>query len=223
MKIITSAVALDFRALIKGAVLAGALLLTPAVASAQTTTDYTAGTVTAGYYLMAGSDAGQSFTVPAGVQSIQSVSIGVSQGGGGPRTVSMRLRTFTGGAIGATDIASRTETVAANYPATPQIVLTVPGGRAVTANEQYIILVEDTAVGLGATIATQANVYPGGAFYVSTGVPTSEDAFFKVTYQNTIVAAPVPTMTEWAMILLGLMLAGGAALVIQRRQGFGQV
>jgi hypothetical protein len=29
---------------------------------------------------------------------------------------------------------------------------------------------------------------------------------------------PVPTMTEWAMILLGLMLAGGAAVLIQRRQ-----
>lgn len=30
--------------------------------------------------------------------------------------------------------------------------------------------------------------------------------------------APVPTMTEWAMILLGLMLAGGAAVLVQRRQ-----
>jgi len=38
---------------------------------------------------------------------------------------------------------------------------------------------------------------------------------------NTIfvpVPTPVPTMTEWAMILLGLMLAGGAAVLIQRRQ-----
>lgn len=30
--------------------------------------------------------------------------------------------------------------------------------------------------------------------------------------------ASVPTMTEWAMILLGLMLAGVAALTIQRRR-----
>lgn len=30
--------------------------------------------------------------------------------------------------------------------------------------------------------------------------------------------APVPTLSEWAMILLGLMLAGGAALTIQRRR-----
>lgn len=29
---------------------------------------------------------------------------------------------------------------------------------------------------------------------------------------------PVPTLSEWAMILLGVMLAGGAALTIQRRR-----
>ncbi|MGO4408517.1 MULTISPECIES: IPTL-CTERM sorting domain-containing protein [unclassified Brevundimonas] len=30
--------------------------------------------------------------------------------------------------------------------------------------------------------------------------------------------APIPTMTEWAMVLFGVMLAGGAALTIQRRR-----
>ena len=30
--------------------------------------------------------------------------------------------------------------------------------------------------------------------------------------------APVPTLSEWAMIMLGLLLAGGAAIYIQRRQ-----
>lgn len=35
---------------------------------------------------------------------------------------------------------------------------------------------------------------------------------------DVVVVAPVPTMSEWAMILLGLMLAGGAAVYIQRRQ-----
>lgn len=33
-----------------------------------------------------------------------------------------------------------------------------------------------------------------------------------------VAPTPVPTMTEWAMILLGLMLAGFAALTIQRRR-----
>lgn len=31
-------------------------------------------------------------------------------------------------------------------------------------------------------------------------------------------AAPVPTLSEWAMILFGTMLAGGAALYVQRRR-----
>ena len=35
---------------------------------------------------------------------------------------------------------------------------------------------------------------------------------------TTVAAATVPTMTEWAMILFGTILAGGAALAIQRRR-----
>jgi hypothetical protein len=35
---------------------------------------------------------------------------------------------------------------------------------------------------------------------------------------NTAVPATVPTMSEWTMILLGVLLAGGAALTIQRRR-----
>jgi len=33
--------------------------------------------------------------------------------------------------------------------------------------------------------------------------------------------APVPTLSEWAMILLGVMLASGAALTIHRRRQAG--
>lgn len=36
-----------------------------------------------------------------------------------------------------------------------------------------------------------------------------------------VVATPVPTMTEWAMILFGMTLAGGAALYLQRRRMIG--
>lgn len=38
-----------------------------------------------------------------------------------------------------------------------------------------------------------------------------------VSFEPVAVAA-VPTLSEWAMILFGLMLAGGAALFLQRRQ-----
>ena len=33
-----------------------------------------------------------------------------------------------------------------------------------------------------------------------------------------VAATPVPTLSEWAMILFGTLLAGGAALYIQRRR-----
>lgn len=56
----------------------------------------------------------------------------------------------------------------------------------------------------GVTAATMASGFQTGAGYVT------------VTY--TVPATPVPTLSEWAMILFALMLAGGAVLYIQRRQ-----
>ncbi len=44
---------------------------------------------------------------------------------------------------------------------------------------------------------------------------TAADDF---TYSAAPVVTAVPTMSEWAMILLGLILAGGSALYLQRRQ-----
>jgi len=52
----------------------------------------------------------------------------------------------------------------------------------------------------------------GGEIYVFDGTTTAQ-----VTCPA-VAAAAIPTMSEWAMILLGLTLAGGAALYIQRRR-----
>lgn len=58
--------------------------------------------------------------------------------------------------------------------------------------------------------------YPGGGPFTlgTSGFPS--DLIFQVVQVAT--PAAVPTLSEWAMILLGLMLAGGAALYLQRRQ-----
>lgn len=55
----------------------------------------------------------------------------------------------------------------------------------------------------------------GGAFTDSTDGSSGNTT----TAQVIAVAAPatVPTLTEWAMMLMGLVLAGGAAVIIQRR------
>lgn len=58
----------------------------------------------------------------------------------------------------------------------------------------------------------------------ATGFPTPTDAGFifgnrlEIRLNAVPEAAAVPTLSEWAMILLGLMLAGGATLYIQRRR-----
>lgn len=59
----------------------------------------------------------------------------------------------------------------------------------------------------------------GGGTYLGfspEGGPNSAVSVFEV--QLAAAPAPVPTLSEWAMILFGLILAGGAAVMIQRRR-----
>ncbi|WGM31529.1 hypothetical protein [Brevundimonas sp. NIBR11] len=74
--------------------------------------------------------------------------------------------------------------------------------------------------GAGNTAITFTNDYAGGTalsgFTNQGGGWSCCDAPFQV-YEE-LNPVPVPTMTEWAMILFGTVLAGGAALYIQRRR-----
>lgn len=56
--------------------------------------------------------------------------------------------------------------------------------------------------------------------YIPSSMPCLLPAASAQTYRMEVTAVPaaVPTMSEWAMILLGVLLAGGAALTIQRRR-----
>ena len=76
-----------------------------------------------------------------------------------------------------------------------------------------------------ATVDDNQNVTLSAGTY--TFVLTSLGTALTSTYQYTITgpaavviapAASVPTMSEWAMILFGLLLVGGAAVMIQRRR-----
>ncbi|WP_298159444.1 IPTL-CTERM sorting domain-containing protein [Brevundimonas sp.] len=58
------------------------------------------------------------------------------------------------------------------------------------------------------------NSYPGGAWFANGDMVQAQDLIFEVVQ---VAAAPVPTLSEWAMILLGLALAGAAAVHLQRR------
>lgn len=71
----------------------------------------------------------------------------------------------------------------------------------------------------GATSGSGTFVAPATASYAFSASRNANDGFFAtVNYTCAAAPAPVPTLSEWAMILLGVMLAGGAAMVIDRRR-----
>ncbi|MBB5746878.1 IPTL-CTERM sorting domain-containing protein [Brevundimonas variabilis] len=61
-----------------------------------------------------------------------------------------------------------------------------------------------------------SDVYGGGTLLFD--FATTFPGFDLIFTATEVTPAPVPTLSEWAMILFGLALAGGAALYIQRRQ-----
>lgn len=85
-------------------------------------------------------------------------------------------------------------------------------------------------VTLNAAAIAAINAARGGSFAIgflnATDNSGGDDTIFLGSIDTTprdlvlsrAAPAPVPTMSEWAMILLGTILAGGAALYIQRQQ-----
>lgn len=67
---------------------------------------------------------------------------------------------------------------------------------------------------LGFAIAT-GNSGENHTIFLGSGNTTPRDLIL-----SRAAPAPVPTMTEWAMIIFGTMLAGGAAFYIQRRRHY---
>lgn len=89
---------------------------------------------------------------------------------------------------------------------------------------------ETLTIALSADAITAINAARGSCIafgFNNETVSTSNDFVFAASINTTPrsltlvrgpAPAPVPTLSEWAMILMGLMLAGGAALYIQRRR-----
>lgn len=59
---------------------------------------------------------------------------------------------------------------------------------------------------------------PGSCTAITNDASSSVAESSTATVVTTTVVAPIPTLSEWAMILFGAMLAGGAALYIQRQR-----
>lgn len=84
------------------------------------------------------------------------------------------------------------------------------GGKTLGANTTCSFTVSFTASVGTHTLTSTTLSYDGGSVNLTPGA------------NPTLVVAPVPpipTLSEWGLILMGLILAGGAALIVQRRLG----
>lgn len=99
---------------------------------------------------------------------------------------------------------------------TDSIQLRLAPGQTVAAGSQIVVTIDSTRVATSSTAAT----YTASAFRTSTNGGATIDSPSPLPSYTIEVPAPVPTLSEWAMMLFGTILAGGAALVIQRRRQF---
>lgn len=163
---------------------------------------------------------GQVFTIPAGETVLRSVTLGLSSDDIPPAggTLELRRLVFTEGdehsqQIDVTVIATTRYTVTSVHPQFNLQTLILPGaGLPVTAGEVFEIVAQQDPGG-GQCLVVHGDVYTGGAVRRPDAFLLGYDAYFAAHF-----VSPVPTLSEWAQILLGVLLAGGAAVMIQRRR-----
>ncbi|WP_426041651.1 IPTL-CTERM sorting domain-containing protein [Brevundimonas sp. TWP2-3-4b1] len=112
-------------------------------------------------------------------------------------------------------------------PCTGTLVTTVPGnqGGSLTFTNGVLYMNANTSIyavpttGAAATVyaASPSFVFPYGLATAPNGDLVLADLASANIFRIAPVIVPVPTLSEWAMILLGLMLAAGAILIVQRR------
>lgn len=172
---------------------------------------------------------GQTFTVPVGQTgvgsfSIRSFSIPPTST---LRGVLMQWDTGTNRAIG--PVLYQSADVNTTGVQDQDITFTIPGSVPVTAGQTYVIFlsgVNSAGTGAGSLRGTPVDSLAGGtgAFQLAPSQADWTASAWSTTGSNDIgvtvnfAVAAVPTLSEWALIVFGLMLAGGAALYLQRRE-----
>ena len=95
--------------------------------------------------------------------------------------------------------------------------ISLPAGVTVAAGSNVVVTIPNTRASTGPTFGTYSvNLRTADLSGAEVDAPATAP-----TYSFGSAPTPVPTMTEWAMILFGAILAGGAALFVQRRAQFG--
>lgn len=183
---------------------------------------------------------GQTITIPAGVTELTSFGFEMKSV---PSTVVFRGAVYRwddvndramGPALYESGIRSTTGPVR-------QLITFNPVSDGVTVNvnpgDKYVIFAT-TSYDLGVSSGSGAwtsvlfsGAYAGGhTVFIDSGadltawtgrpwqIRATTDMGFVASFGPAPVPAAIPTLSEWAMILLGVLLAGGAALTIQRRR-----
>lgn len=212
---VKSLFAFAFAASLLGAVVAAG----PASAQSQIG-PFPGGVLCCAYGLTAGEYAGQSFQVPVGQTGIMSASMALGDNSGGQGTnFVIELRTYNAGVLGGAALAISGPFSTTIDPFTGGQVFTLApaGGIPVTPLATYALIARNTGgQGTFAPMVNATGVYAGGkAIDTSGNDQSTRDIFFQVNFGT---AVAVPSLSDWGMMLLGLTLAGGAALVIQRRR-----
>ena len=214
---------MELRSLLVAGLAAASLLVPFGGAMAQTISHTAPGTMTA--LEMDGSvyRVGQIVEVPAGYDRLKSFSFWIEPGIGGV-TVTPTVRSYhatsdryantviaTAGAIPITGVAQK---------------VTFTFDAPVVAGQTYMLsldIADDmgvSAVGSGQVEVVDGGTYAGGNWLeVHFNAPanhSNKDARFEAVFGSSVSA--VPTIGEWAMILMALGLAGGAATVVMRRR-----
>lgn len=97
------------------------------------------------------------------------------------------------------------------------------GGVTLIAGQQYVLLGQfETPGGLGTIRFNSGGGYAGGSLVsgnlLATALtPSPSDLQFTAEFSPAPVVT-IPTLSEWAMILLALALGGAAALILSRRR-----
>lgn len=190
-------------------------VLVTGTASAQTVTEQQLLSHVSGTIEDALETHGQVLIVPAGVTRLQQFTLRVS-GDVTPVVRGYNNATSTIGAV------LHTGAPLDGAPLGDVTTIIPAGGLAVTPGSYIFIGATQNAPGAtGIISATTPDGYSNGFLAgihggVSTTKPTFDAYFVAVFGPEPVVA--VPTMTEWTLLLMGLMLAGGACLYIHRRR-----
>lgn len=98
------------------------------------------------------------------------------------------------------------------------VQVSLPTGVTVPASSDVVVTIPSSRASTGATFGTySASIRTAASSGAAIDVPATAPSY---SFGLAPAPAPVPTMTEWAMILFAMMLAGGAALHLQRRRRF---